>query len=346
LDFYRRQIDHIRIEYATKEAKLYITSAETAAVADRTLAEARRQQAEAAESLQVLRREEAAFAARQSMMEPLLTAAEQDREAARAMRREAQMIVEHIENRESLVLGAETSLRVRERNAEQMVVESRQLTQTYLSKKADLEANAVKIASQKAAVLKERFRLHRCSMEIAAQMELLKRGISDALNYGVLESPKSNRVEQYENDENIQNFDNRIGRGHRDKMRNMHLIPLVRELEDASERMHIINKELSEDPFAVSVGVQPTLLLRGSTEAFDAPPPAPLSEDVVDDRTPQSRIATSYKVDDKLIPNQYYQHNVYDFSGPFEVKSYVDDATASFSALKQAAITFGVGMDI
>jgi hypothetical protein len=340
-------IDQIRLECAAKEAKLHIVSAESAAVADRTLAEARRQQAETAEALQVLRREEAAFAARQSMMEPLLTAAEQDREAARAMRREAQMLVEHIENRESLVLGAETSLRVRERNAEQMVIESRQLTQTYLSKTADMEATAVKIASQKSTVLKERFRLHRCSMEIAAQMELLKRGISDALNYGIIQkNPTLYHGERFENDENIQNLEGRAGRGYHDKMRNLHLVPLVRELEDASDRMRIINKELSEDPFAVSVGIEPALLLRGSTEAFNAQPPVPPSKDLIENPKPQSRIPTSYGVNDKLSPNQYYQQNVYDFSGPFEVKSYVDDATASFSALKQAAISFGVSTDI
>lgn len=284
------------------------------------------------------------------MIEPLLSDAEQDRETARAMRRDAQMLVEHIENRESLVLGAETSLRVRERNAEQMVTESRQLTQTYLSKKADLEATAVKIASQKATVLKERFRLHRCSMEIAAQMELLKRGISDAVSYGVLQKgvPASSnyRADQFTNDENVENIDRMSPSSYQSKMRSMHLVPLVRELEDASERMRIINKELTEDPFAVSVGIEPALLLRGSTEAFDTPPPAPLPQhELYEESGMPSRIAPSYKTDDKLVPNRLYQHNVFDFTGPFEVKSYVEDASASIAALKKAAMSFGVNTD-
>jgi hypothetical protein len=70
-----------------------LIAASNGASSSATMAEAQRLQADAAEAMNTLRRKEAEFAIREQMLNPILSAAEHDREAALSLRKQAENIL-------------------------------------------------------------------------------------------------------------------------------------------------------------------------------------------------------------------------------------------------------------
>ena len=227
------------------------------------MSEAKCLQAEVNEGFHRLRQEEAEFGVRQKMLEPVLSAAEKDRESAQAMKREAQNQLEASEARESAVLQSEAGLRVREREAEKKFAEARLVYNKYASAKAISEADIKSISQQKSGILKERFRMHRCSVELSSQLDLLRHAVREVMKlkktsseFDIALAPSGefggdvdeNRVHPL----HIRNT-NEINTGSDDVSAPLMLQckSLLRNFEQMSERMHILADELQSDPFSI-----------------------------------------------------------------------------------------------
>ena len=116
--------------------------------------------------------------ASQRMMEPNVRAAERDRADARAIKAQADRVLFSAEEHASAILAAERGLVRRE----QTVAAAEKGLETARARlTADRRALLAEGAKQRAAqqaLDTERFRLHQCSVELAAQLALVKRGIN------------------------------------------------------------------------------------------------------------------------------------------------------------------------
>ena len=336
-----------------------LKAAEQNSVAESMLAEAKRVQAETNEETNILRRAEAEFAVRAKMLEPTLTAAEQDREAAKAIKRDAQTFLEQVEAREDAVLQSEAGLRAREKEVDKMAAEARVVYNKYHNAKAHTDSDLKVIAQQKSGILKERFRMHRCSVELSSQMDLLRQAVREVMRLKKTEArfcPQTYRLTDGNidlGDENAANRYNQDDTGDLGASKAPiigHCKTLLRDFEDAAERMRILSEELQSDPFRMAPAnddesnrddpLSHNMQLSSATSSLqNKPPPPPITE---------GHVESVVSVGASKIPtfgNRRASYNdpkfqAFEQSGPLKVKSYVEDADASIAALRNAAAEY------
>lgn len=352
--------------------------AESKAAADAHMAEAKRLSAETNEALQLLRRQEAEFSIRQKMMEPLINAAEHDRDSARSIKRDAQQLFEQSNARETAVIAAEVGLRAREAKADVVMTEARQLVSKCLQDKSKIESDDKSVALQKSLILKERFRLHRCSSELMKQMALLKRGIYDLTRVSNLadvfssggkkmkllsnnrnepiEINQTDLIESLQDNRDYEVYrENHMNYGNKDKETSSMetkrvfvpqplLMPLLREFEDATERLHIISEELALDPFQIS-DEKPSFDFRIESAVkqntdFHNPINASSNESLeipsrIETAVADGRVATASS-------NREILHMAMEPINYSEIRVVVDSAASSFHSLKEIAKSYGV----
>jgi hypothetical protein len=159
-------------------------------------------------------------------------------------------------------------------------MEARQIYNKYSNAKSHNEQDLKTISDQKVSIMKERFRLHKCSMEIASQMGLLhetikeltkstSRGKRREYNHHTSDKRQIRRQMPLSNNENLlpapSDYDsdssrlivdnNDIDHDLENKLLpyiTPNLIRLKRELEDATERIQIVSDELTRDPFQIT----------------------------------------------------------------------------------------------
>ena len=376
------------MEYSSQESRQAIETAESKAAADALMAEAKRLSAETNEALRLLHRQEAEFSVRQKMIEPLIVAAEHDRDSARAIKRDSFLLFEQSEARETAVIAAEVGLRAREAKADIAMTEARQMTSKYLQDKSKIESESKSIALQKSIVLKERFRLHRCSSELMKQMTLLKRGIHELtrvsyitdlsvnsgrhprlLSSNHIQPIESNQAELMEpaqdnhvslpNDyetyrENYMSWGNKQAEVASVEPKKVFLpqpllIPLLREFEDATERLHIISEELGLDPFQISN--DKPFLERINTPVEFVEKPSNILPNSLNTSSSQYREATSSDESVRVTVggrvsstnmNREMLHMAIDPINYSDIRGAVDSAASSFHSLKEIAKSFGV----
>lgn len=358
---YRQHLDRVRIEHSAQESRLSLKSAEQNSMAESMLAEAKRVQAETIEATNIHRREVAEFAVRVKMLEPTLTAAEQDREAGKAIKREAQTILEQVEAREDALLQSEAGLRARERGSEKMAAEARLVYNKYFNAKAHTDSDLKVIAQQKSGILKERFRMHRCSVELSSQMDLLRQAVREVMRLKKSEaiSPQQPyRITDGNDDLDDENARNRFNKDCGDETKAMHAPmighckTLLRDFEDAAERMRILSEELQSDPFCMAPSnddqsnredpFKPNMQLTSADNnslSLQSPPHSTREGYAVAGVVSQgeNRIPT---YGNRRASYNDPKFQSFEQSGPLEVKSYVDDADASVAALRNAAAEY------
>lgn len=361
----RQHLDRLRLEYTEHEARLNMKAAEQNAYAESMLAEAKRLQAEVTETTNRFRREETEFSVRHKMLDPILAAAAQDREAAEAIKREAQTNLEIVEAREAALLESEAGLRARERNAEKKAADARIVYNKYFNTKSHTEADIRAIGQQKNGILKERFRLHRCSVELSSQMDMLKHAVREVMKLKMsscghsrtrpLPLTNARRDIGDENIMNMRNDDGDIDEGqgsydaidHSSAPMLIHCKSLLSKFEDASERMLILSEELQSDPFHTTPSQDN---IEHQQEAFDHTMQLPVFEDSrldvqrAKDRhpcnhgNPPDGFLLTYRSKRGSFNDPEYQ--ALEQSGPLETKTYVANADASLAALKAAAANY------
>jgi hypothetical protein len=374
----RQQIDKLRLDVNSMESRLSLLAAESKASAENQLMESRRVQAETAESLRLLRQKEAELAVRQQMIEPLIQSAEQDREAAKSLRRDAHNICAQAEARENAVLEAEVGLRAREAKANAALGEARELTAQYFATKSKLAADTKSLHQEKLVLIKERTRLHRCASELSNQMDLLKRGIYEVSRVQVLTSQQPSQRPslrpQYEQTDGGMLYKRRgrplptgnisdnqsqqllavssssdelheLGEDEVIKLPQSLFAPLIREVEEASERLRIVSDELMLDPFQMA-----SLMDKSSICDIGTILPSAENNDqmakvnsldsvksIISDRR-----GNNYNGDKDWQVNDQICYQAFEYTGSLEVRSCVDNATMHLESLKKTATSLGL----
>lgn len=174
----RKELGQLKSRLEAQRAHWDVVRVQEESALEAQRADIRRKEQDLHEARAMLQQQRAELEVGQRLIEPNIRAAERDKEDARALKAQADRVLFSAEEHASAILAAERGLVRREQAVLAAEKSLESIRAKVVGDRRAMFADSAKQRAAQQALDTERFRLHQCSMELALQVAVVKKGIS------------------------------------------------------------------------------------------------------------------------------------------------------------------------